>query len=258
MDTKLISIDIQADFGFFRKPDANNTIHLSYNIIHKPAILGILGAIIGLRGYEKKGEFPEYYKILGDLKVGIEPLKSDNGSYSKTDIKYSNTAGYANAKTNYLTDELTLIKPNYRIYLLLNMTEDYSIKLYDYLKNAHSEYIPYFGKNEHYAWWSKESFTEYEYLEGLQNNDGSVSIKTIFEKDVTLKENVEDDGFDLLNITDSIEAFMYFERLPKGFDEELFQYELSDFVYTTFKIKNAKELQNLYYLTVMDSYVQLL
>ncbi|MDD3772535.1 MAG: CRISPR-associated protein Cas5, partial [Weeksellaceae bacterium] len=52
---KLISIDLKADFGFFRKPDTNNTINLSYNIIHKPAILGILGAIIGLEGYTEKG-----------------------------------------------------------------------------------------------------------------------------------------------------------------------------------------------------------
>jgi CRISPR-associated protein Cas5h len=28
-------------------------------MLHKPALLGILGAIIGLRGYEKKGEFPD-------------------------------------------------------------------------------------------------------------------------------------------------------------------------------------------------------
>ena len=47
---RLISFDIQADFGFFKKPDYNDGVLLTYNMLHKPALLGILGAIIGLRG----------------------------------------------------------------------------------------------------------------------------------------------------------------------------------------------------------------
>ena len=61
---RLISFDIQADFGFFKKPDYNDGVLLTYNMLHKPALLGILGAIIGLRGYRKKGEWPEYYQRL--------------------------------------------------------------------------------------------------------------------------------------------------------------------------------------------------
>ncbi len=258
MDIKLISIDIQADFGFFRKPDANNTIHLSYNIIHKPAILGILGAIIGLDGYETKGKFPEYYEVLEGLKIGVEPLNSDKGSYIKTNIKYSNTIGYANQKTNYLTEELTLVKPSYRLYLLLDLENTYNKKLYKYLQKADSEYVPYFGKNEHHAWWSKDSFRTYAFAEGFQNADSSIAIKTVFEKDIIMQENI-DFELDFFADTDiSDDGFLYFERLPKGFDKELLQYELGDFVYTTFKVKNAQHLQNLYYLTALDSYVQLL
>ena len=43
---RLISFDIQADFGFFKKPDYNDGVLLTYNMLHKPALLGILGAII--------------------------------------------------------------------------------------------------------------------------------------------------------------------------------------------------------------------
>jgi len=46
----LISFDVAGDFGFFRKPDTNDGIQLSYNLIHKPSVLGILGAIAGLAG----------------------------------------------------------------------------------------------------------------------------------------------------------------------------------------------------------------
>ena len=37
---RLISFDIQADFGFFKKPDYNDGVLLTYNMLHKPALLG--------------------------------------------------------------------------------------------------------------------------------------------------------------------------------------------------------------------------
>ena len=82
---RLISFDIQADFGFFKKPDYNDGVLLTYNMLHKPALLGILGAIIGLRGYRKKGEWPEYYQRLAALPVGIEPLEGrhEKGNFQK-------------------------------------------------------------------------------------------------------------------------------------------------------------------------------
>ena len=99
---RLISFDIQADFGFFKKPDYNDGVLLTYNMLHKPALLGILGAIIGLRGYRKKGEWPEYYQRLAALPVGIEPLEGrhEKGNFQKTIVKYTNTVGYANQAGN--------------------------------------------------------------------------------------------------------------------------------------------------------------
>lgn len=128
---KLISFELKADFAFFRKPDTNATINLSYNIIHRPAILGILGAIVGLEGYKEKGKLPQYYDELKNVRIGIEPLSHDKGNYSKTNIKYSNTVGYANKGTNFLTEELTLVRPEYRIYLLLDENESYHKQLED-------------------------------------------------------------------------------------------------------------------------------
>ena len=122
---KLISFDVQADFAFFRKPETNNTINLSYNIIHKPAILGFLGAVLGLAGYQEKGKLPTYYELLKDVKVGVEPLQHEKGNFAKTNIKYTNTVGYANKGTNFLTEELTLINPAYRIFLLLDESKTF-------------------------------------------------------------------------------------------------------------------------------------
>lgn len=257
---KLISFDVQADFAFFRKPETNNTINLSYNIIHRPAILGFLGAVIGLSGYREKGKLPEYYEQLKDLKVGIEPLQHEKGNFAKTNIKYTNTVGYANKGTNFLTEELTLINPAYRIYLLLDENDALQAQLMLALQKGESVFVPYFGKNEFTAWWKPSSFEEYTFSVKEIDANQSVKIATVFQKDIELKGRVEAPfpDFSLGGDIDFEEMpFVYFERLPKQFDEELMQYELAEFAFSTYHIKNAQQLPNLYFIEELKAYAQL-
>lgn len=253
---KLISFDIQADFAFFRKPETNNTINLSYNMIHRPAVLGILGAILGLDGYKEKGKLPEYYEALKEVKIGMEPLNHDKGNYSKTNIKYSNTVGYANKGSNFLTEELTLIDPSYRIYLLLDESISSHAQIFESVKKGQTEYIPYLGKNEFTAWWSPNSVTEYMF-ERRKVTEESILIQSVFIKKSILKNDKEEPYPDLLNFENEVNPFMYFERLPKDFDLNLMQYELSEFAYSNYRFKNAQHLENLYYLEELSAYVQL-
>lgn len=253
---KIVSIDLCSDFGFFRKPDTNNTINLSYNMIHKPAVLGLLGAILGLGGYKKKDVLPDYYLKLKDLKIAIEHLMHDKGNFAKTAIKYTNTVGYANKGNNFLTEELTLVKPAYRIYLLLDESNELESKLLEYLKNANAEFVPYFGKNEFTAWWTKESFKEYSFEIPIEDLEHEVAIKSLFLKSMNVKDNKET-PYPVFGSMEMVEnTFVYFERLPDGFNEELMQYNLEDFAYTNFLIKNSKVLDNLYCLKELDAYVQ--
>jgi len=254
---KLISFDLKADFAFFRKPDTNATINLSYNIIHRPAVLGILGAIIGLDGYKEKGKMPQYYQVLKDVKIGIEPLNHEKGIYVKTNIKYSNTVGYANKGTTFLTEELTLVKPEYRIYLLLDEKDSYQKQLAENIKDGCSEYIPYLGKNEFMAWWSSDSYKEYHFSEKKIQNE-SVKILSIFQKKNVLKDNLEAPFLDLLNFDKDETPFIYFERLPKDFDLNLMQYDMAEFVYSNFRISKENTLDNLFFLEELNAYVQLL
>lgn len=256
---RIVSIDLHSDFGFFRKPETNGTINLSYNMIHKPAVLGILGAIIGLDGYKEKGVIPEYYKLLGNLKIAIEPLAHDKGVYVKTAIKYTNTVGYANKGANYLTEELTLIKPAYRVYLMLDMEDVNQVKLLNYLQEALCDYIPYFGKNEFTAWWCKDSFNEYDFEVAHLESDQGVIIRSLFLKSFVLKDYKGTPFVDMFSFDDSQGQDMpytYFERLPLGFNEDLMQYDLYDFAYTTSPVKNANVLDSLYLLKNENSYVQ--
>lgn len=257
---KIISIDLMADFGFFRKPDVNDykkTPISSYNIIHKPAILGIFGAIIGLDGYKEKGKMPAYYDKLRHIQIGVCPLDHEKGNYQKTVIKYSNTVGYANKGSTYLTEEATLLRPSYRIYAKLNLEEENELKLYQYLQEGKAEYLPYFGKNEHYAWWDKESFKEHIF-DGDKDIADTFFIKSMFAKDNVVKDHKAEEVFDMFTFMEAEEKYMYFERLPSDFDLNLFQYTLGDFVFTTFGLKNSVGLKNLYFLREENYYVQLI
>jgi CRISPR-associated protein Cas5h len=248
---KIISINIKADFGFLKKPDTNDPIYLTFNMLHKPALLGILGAILGEKGFQKQGELPEYYKKLKNLKISIAPLEEDdkayhdNGNFTKTIIKYNNTTGLASEEEggNLMITEQALIKPAFKCWILIDIEKEIEAKLYSYLKNNQAEYLPYMGKNEFSIWW--DNFMEYEAT--LFTSKDDFTVNSLFIKETPLKEG----KISLLSISSILSStgknYSYFERLPIGYIEDvLFQYEYRDFVFTSWKLKQEYALPDIY------------
>lgn len=244
---KLISFIIKAEKGFLKKPDINDGIYLTYNMLHKPAMLGILGAIIGLEGYQKNGELPVYYKALKDIPIGIKPIGDEKGNFQKTKITYNNTTGMASneAGGNLIITEQTLIKPSYKIYLLLDMEIENENKLYQNIKEQKAEYLPYLGKNDFSLWWNKEEVKEYEW-EYFEKNS-NFKISTIFKKEEAIVDFVAK-SIGRRALAEHKNDFTYFERLPINFNEKLYQYNYSDFAFTNVILDNEIEVnsKNLY------------
>jgi len=248
---KIISISIKSDFGFLKKPDTNDPIYLTFNMLHKPSLLGILGAIIGEKGFQKHGEMPEYYKKLKGLRVSIAPLEEngkayhENGNFSKTIIKYNNTTGLASEEEggNLMITEQSLVAPAFKCWIMLDQENEIETKLYKYLKENKAEYLPYLGKNEFSLWW--DNFEEYEY-EPLSPN-GVFQINSLFIKEETLKEGKINARFRPGILSMSGSKYMYFERLPIGYIESpLFQYEYRDFAFTNWELKQDYMLPESY------------
>lgn len=238
---KLISFDIKANFAFFKKPDYNAGIQMSYNMLHKPAFLGILGAIIGLDGFKSKGVLPEYFNRLKHLQVGIMPLQHYDGSYQKTVIRYTNGVGYANKDGNLLIDETMLIAPAYRCFILLDTSRELEVKIYDYIMNQKAEFIPYLGKNEYQAW--IEEPIEYEFK--LFNNHESFSIDSLFIKYGVVSNKIVESDISI-DYKSPGGTFTYFERLPVGYNKTLMQYEMANFAFTNWKMKHDTYIPNTY------------
>ena len=226
---KLISFDLKAEMGFFKKPDINDGIYLTYNMLHKPALLGILGAIVGLQGYHKNGEFSVYYQKLKHLKIGIVPLESDNGNYTKDIVAYNNGTGFASSEAggNLIIREQILIKPSYRCYLLLNLDDETEKALYERITKHEAEFLPYMGKNDFSAWW--ENVREYEFAKFSVT--GNYKIASVFAKTEAVSNHIVR-SMSMFSREAKEPVFVYFERLPIGFDVQLMQYNYADFVYS--------------------------
>jgi CRISPR-associated protein Cas5h len=178
---KAITFELGGKTAMFKKPDVNAYAYFTYNNIHKVALLGILGAMIGLEGYtqlhrhkellkekiktlkgkDKKAlqeelkileeEYPQFYEKLKGLKVSITPL-APHGYFAKKIQVFNNSVGYASKEMggNLIVREQWLEKPKWQIMILDDESEMYQ-KLKKYLLDAKCVYIPYLGKNDHPA-----------------------------------------------------------------------------------------------------------
>ncbi len=259
---KLISIDLKAPLGFLKKPDINEgggkQLYLTFNLLHKPALLGILGAIVGLPGYRKLNELPEYYRKLKDLPVGIQPLNSSKGNFTKTIVQYKNGVGYASFEQggNLIIAEQVLIQPSFRCYLKLDTENPLHAQLDAYLQQTQAEYLPYLGKNEFSLWWNAYREHTYEPFRYGRN----YKVATIFRKAEQLVKEMRDRSGGapfLFDTSPSEPEFLYFEELPVGFNEDLMQYQREMFAYTNFTLRKEKRLEGLYYLKEDDAIIQL-
>lgn len=240
---KIISFDIESDFGMFKKPDVNNA-YFTFNIIPKIGILGILGAIIGLRGYNQMSEgddYPDFYTKLQDLPIGIIPY-GNKGVYQKRIIKYNNTVGYANKDGGTLNIiEQTLINPKYCIYIGLDLSNKDHKQIDKYLssKPIEYEYIPYMGKNEFRLCIENVKIFEDKHFSKFIPND-EFAIHSLFPNigNEALKSN--EALRSLFDDSMSETYFYYFERLPIKLDE-LNQYKYENFAYTNAKLVHSGE-----------------
>lgn len=248
---KAISFEISGKTAIFKKPDVNSYAYFTYNNIHKPALLGILGAIIGLDGYtklydenrkakeEKSGfndRFPDYYEKLKNLKVSIIPMtdkEPNTGYFSKKIQTFNNSVGYASQELggNLIVREQWLENPKWQIIILENETEEYK-KIKEYLLNKKAVYIPYLGKNDHFA-----------------NID--------FVKEINLEISKDFKKIDSLFIEDYFEIedsagrrilpFIFRETSPVSLQKDFHFYEYENMIFTNQNLNLKKESKDIYF-----------
>lgn len=215
--------------AFFKKPDVNKYLYFSYGNIHKMALLGILGAIIGYKGYNQQKQdeaaiYPEFYEKLKNVKIGIAP-KNDKGYIPKKVQTFNNSVGYASKHTggNLVVKEQWLENPVWDIYMLI--AGEVEQELADRITGRKFHYIPYLGKNDHVA-----NINNIVIIKNIEKLSDVTQVDSLFMKDYFDSQVVEDDPFALEDKYVSI--YKYQEMLPVGLEEETNQYILKQFIFT--------------------------
>lgn len=231
---KALKFNLKGKTAFFKKIDVNKHVYFTYSHIHKVVLLGMLGAVIGLDGYSKQYEtnekHPEFYTRLKHLKISIVPRGEKEGYFDKKTIIFNNATGLASKEEGGILNvkEQWLINVNWDIYILDDNSEEY-LKIKDCLLNKKSKYIPYLGKNDHFA-----DIVNVEEITLLKTEE----IKYIHSLFTTNVE-VMLDSF----AYDFNEPIRYFEYLPYKLDDgNLYEFELFNFTNLELKVNNTNNI----------------
>lgn len=235
-----LKFTLSGETAFFKKPDVNSYYYFSYGNIHKIALLGILGSIIGLGGYNQQGRaekiYPEFYEKLKNIKISIVP-KNLKGYIPKKIQVFNNSIGYASQEKggNLIIKEQWLEKPKWDIYILLaGETEE---ELAHKILSNETKYIPYLGKNDHYA-----NILDVEIKRNIIKKNKPDKIDSLFIKDCFKFRNIEhsiDEIFD--DEKPKEEIFKYEERLPITLEENTNKYQLESFIFTNSQLISKTE-----------------
>jgi CRISPR-associated protein Cas5h len=141
---KALKFTLNGKTAFFKNPEVNSYYYFTYGNIHKPALLGLFGAILGYKGYayQDNNTYPEYYEKLKDIQISILPNK-EKGHFNRKIQIFNNSVGYASKEQggNLIVKEQWLENPSWTIYVILN--NDEAEKLAEMVLNKQCVYIPY-------------------------------------------------------------------------------------------------------------------
>lgn len=201
--------------AFFKRPEFNTYYYFTFGNIHKVALLGMFGAILGYQGYNNTIELPEFYQKLKDIKLSILP-QNKKGYFSKKIQYYNNSVGYASKEQggNLILKEQWLENVCWDIVVLLDNEE--ANKLAKAIINHKCVYIPYLGKNDHPATISNPKIINLE----ERDIDEEVINCLFFKGDFEEAEDID------------IDFYKYQESLPIGLNEKTGLYEYKTFIHT--------------------------
>lgn len=226
--------------AFFKKPDVNTYYYFTYGTIHKIALLGILGAICGYKGYNQQHEdknqvYPEFYEKLQDIQVGVV-TKNEQGYIPKKMQLFNNSVGYASKEQggNLIVKEQWLENPLWDIYVLIK--SDTEEEVVDRILNRKYQFIPFLGKNDHIA-----NITDIQLLKDVKKPDEFDHIDSLFLKKDFILLGQEDDLEDIDR--EYVPIYKYEEMLPRFLEKETNQYILETFVGTNCNVEQVKDCQ---------------
>lgn len=206
---------LSGETAMFKKPDVNKTTYFTFMHIHKPVILGLFGALLGLNGYAdctaKGKEYPDYYTELKDLPISIIPVfKSKQYSFMTTIQTFTNTTAQISKEYSLIIREQWLKSPCWQIIVKDDKSDAFK-KLKDVLLNQECYFEPYLGKNDHPA-----TITDVK----------ECSIKEVDPNEFVLLKSLSlyEDVLETKGAAGRVRPSMYKEYMPIGLNHKVCDY----------------------------------
>lgn len=227
----ILRFSLEGKTAFFKKPDLNTYYSFTFGNIHKVALLGIFGAILGCKGYSDTNSeaetYPEFYDKLKNIEYSIVP-KNEVGFINKKIQLYNNSVGYASKELggNLIVKEQWLENPKWLIYVKLE--SEITLKLAHAIINNKCVYVPYLGKNDHPA-----DINNAIVIKNCNPTDHYERLDSLFVKGSVKYGDLEDfkeEHYDA-------KIFKYEESLPVGLEEKTNLYYYDIFVNTNIPIE---------------------
>lgn len=208
-------------------------------------------------------QFPEYYRKLKHLKIGIKPLiDRKNFPFNKIMNKYNSRNSYfgGDKYENIPISEQLLIEPEYRIYVYEN-----DVKILDELteriQNNNPIFMPYLGKNEFII-----NFDNLEIIDEIE----PITTKPDYISSIFLKIENNEDGHNLktgkmkhpgeegsVMVTGLPQGFKFLEHYPVDYSEEMhYNLQVAEFTARSDEI-SAIDLKNGMLVKIRDEIIYL-
>lgn len=236
MGIQAVKFRLAGEAACFRKPDVNEKVYFTYNNIHRVALLGLLGAILGLSGYrnstlfnKQPRRFPEFYEKLSGLKVAVRP-ETERGYFTKKVQYFNNSVGYASHEEggNLMVFEQWLENPAWAIYLMQGEVEaGLWERLINYLTGHQCVYVPYLGKNDFPAAITQVALCELQPYEA----SGPAFIHSLFRGELNAIDDMETD--------EDAPAYIFSEYAPIALRPEHNFYIFDHFFYTNCAVQKT-------------------
>ncbi|MBU5668428.1 type I-B CRISPR-associated protein Cas5b [Peptoniphilus sp. MSJ-1] len=236
---KALKFNLSGKTAFFKMPDVNTYLYYSYGQIHRVALLGLIGAIMGYKGYADKNrkEYPEFYEKLKNIKISIVP-KTNDGTFPRKLQKFNNSTGHASneAGGNLIVKQVWLEDVSWDIYIIID--DEISESIADKILNNRATFIPYLGSNDHLANIKDQEIVELKNKQSI----GEIRINSLF-----INNNISE--------MESFMCYIYREKLPFKLEKETERYIYEDFIFTNADITFEEDMNNIVFSHEEDNLI---
>jgi CRISPR-associated protein Cas5h len=244
---KVLIFDVESEYGHFRKFNTT-TSPLTYSFPTRSALIGLVGAVLGIERENSSGELPENQKPLTELfsKANAAIAVQLLNPVKKVNIGFNllNTKASFFEIDNRTQIEFELLKhPKFRVFISCLDPKIHS-NLEQAIQNGKSHFTPYLGLSQFTA---KFEYVDVSSLEKINSTD-FITISTVVNMNNTKREFDFEHNAAFKYMSDTMAIELSPDRVVQDYAEVLIEASGKEIKTKTNQAYKAGEYGNILFL----------